>query len=108
MAARNHPLGQQFVAYMIRGDMPEGVGPAEAIQGAAGDRRKRRGGKPVPKTVWKVSVDDDDPWKGAADALVTIVEFSDFECPYCSRINPTIQRIASDSDRASATSSGTW
>ncbi len=33
------------------------------------------------------------PAKGPADAAVTIVEFSDFECPYCARINPTLQQV---------------
>ena len=33
------------------------------------------------------------PMKGNADAIVTIVEFSDFECPFCSRVNPTIDQI---------------
>ncbi|MEM9189008.1 MAG: thioredoxin domain-containing protein [Myxococcota bacterium] len=41
----------------------------------------------------RVAVDDNRPWKGTRDALVTIVEISDFECPFCGRVNPTISRI---------------
>jgi protein-disulfide isomerase len=37
-----------------------------------------------PIVVANVSVDDDPSW-GPADAPVTIVEFSDFQCPYCGR-----------------------
>jgi protein-disulfide isomerase len=35
----------------------------------------------------------DSPSKGPADALVTIVEFSDFHCPFCTRVNPTIDQL---------------
>ena len=36
------------------------------------------------------------PSKGPADAAVTIVEFSDFECPFCLRVVPTLDRILED------------
>lgn len=32
-------------------------------------------------------------WRGNKDAKVTIVEFSDFECPYCQRFVPSIDQL---------------
>jgi protein-disulfide isomerase len=63
--------------------------PAEAAD-------KPQAPPPEDKTVWKVPVFDDDPTKGPADALVTIIEFSDFQCPFCGRVNPTIQKVLED------------
>jgi protein-disulfide isomerase len=33
------------------------------------------------------------PAKGPENAPVTIVEFSDFECPFCSRVLPTLEQV---------------
>jgi len=44
------------------------------------------------KTVWKVPVGNS-PAKGPATALVTIIEFSDFQCPFCSKVEPTLEEV---------------
>ncbi len=33
------------------------------------------------------------PAKGSKNAKVVIVEFSDFECPFCARVNPALKQI---------------
>jgi protein-disulfide isomerase len=33
------------------------------------------------------------PVRGDADAAVTIVAFSDFQCPFCNRVNPTLAKL---------------
>ena len=48
---------------------------------------------PPPAAVRKVLVPEDSPSKGPKHAKVTIVAWSDFQCPFCSRVNPTMKQI---------------
>src|SRR5438477_4994316 len=43
--------------------------------------------------VDRVRVPADGPAMGPANVKVTIVEFSDFQCPFCSRVVPTMQQV---------------
>ncbi|MCL4837192.1 MAG: DsbA family protein [Thermoanaerobaculia bacterium] len=41
----------------------------------------------------RVKVAATGPAKGPAGAPITIVEFSEFECPFCARVNPTLDQV---------------
>jgi protein-disulfide isomerase len=40
-----------------------------------------------------VPISPQDPTWGSRTALVTIVEFNDFQCPYCARVQPTLEQV---------------
>lgn len=42
--------------------------------------------------IYSVSPDDD-PRQGEAKSKVTIIEFSDFQCPFCKKALPTVKKI---------------
>lgn len=44
--------------------------------------------------VQDIVVIDGNPEMGPSDALITVVEFSDFRCPYCQQLHPTIRRLS--------------
>ncbi|MBX2812049.1 MAG: thioredoxin domain-containing protein [Myxococcales bacterium] len=46
-----------------------------------------------PEVRQKLVLQEGTPTKGSSKPLVTLVEFSDFECPFCSRVNPTLAKI---------------
>jgi len=45
-----------------------------------------------PQPVQNISVDDD-PARGAVNAPVTVVEFTDFQCPACAAMHPVLDEV---------------
>ena len=52
-------------------------------------------GRPDPQKVYDIEVGDS-PIRGSKDAKITIVEWADFQCPFCVRVNPTLEQIAKE------------
>ncbi len=48
-----------------------------------------------PNHPYRLPVDKS-PVRGAVDAPVTIVEFSDYQCPFCARAEPAIEEVLKD------------
>lgn len=75
---------------------------AKLMEGAVKQRRSRDPNPPTPApqpgsldpdVTYRVDVEGR-PALGPSDALVTVAVFSDFQCPYCGRIAPSLHELA--------------
>lgn len=53
--------------------------------------------EPVVKEV-DMKLTDNDQIKGSKDGSVTIIDYSDYQCPYCASFNSTMKRVVDEYD----------
>lgn len=68
------------------------VDAIELPPSATARNKPKRPSGPDPSATYKVAIADE-PALGPSTAKVTIVEWSDFQCPYCSRASGLIHKI---------------
>ena len=90
-------------AFVVRGPLVQGVAELarlnEGLSGlqapaptAAAPNPAARPARPDPNRRYAVSTKGS-PSKGNPDAQIAVVEFSDFQCPFCGRVTPTLKQI---------------
>jgi protein-disulfide isomerase len=61
---------------------------------AKGQQKPKADDEEEDTAVWKVPVQADDPVRGPKDALVTVIIFSDYQCPFCKRVEDTLKQVS--------------
>ncbi|HVZ72570.1 MAG TPA: thioredoxin domain-containing protein [Polyangia bacterium] len=84
--ASGTPRGQLYASF-IKDGLDKAAAPAPT----------QRPGEPDATTRFRADIKGA-PIKGSKDALVTIVQYSDFQCPFCSRVEPTIAQVMKEYD----------
>ncbi len=64
----------------------------QAELGPCGCGAEKAGAAPEAGAVYRVPIGSS-PVAGPADARVTLVEFTDYECPFCARANATVDEL---------------
>src|SRR3982751_5648860 len=87
LISKGTPPGQVYAAFMKGAKASPAAAPTQPQQPQKGPG--------AGTEVYKVAVGDA-PTKGGKQPKVTIVEFSDFQCPFCSRVNGSLEQVMKD------------
>ncbi len=72
-------------------EQPTAAAPRENQPAAAADAGSEQAAlRQMP------AVNENDHKQGAQNPVVTLVEYSDYDCPFCNRVHPTLERIVEE------------
>ncbi len=101
------PSNPWFGVAMVLIGLVVGYGAATTMgvpmpSSGGGDTVKEAPKAPTPKptptgTVTPVDVDEDNI-RGDKNATVSVIEYSDFECPFCGRVHPNLKALIDEVD----------
>ncbi|MFB6212576.1 MAG: DsbA family protein [Candidatus Magasanikbacteria bacterium] len=85
------PISILIAAIMISGSLLYTSMSKAGSKKPADSNQKKKKITGTPSAINKVTKDDH--VKGSLDAPVKVIEYSDFECPFCQRFHPTMEKI---------------
>lgn len=97
LIASGTPAANIYAA-VTRGGLTRAA-PAAAPGAQPGAAPQQARPQPDPNAVYRVPIEGRQPQQGPDDALVTMVMFSEFQCPFCARVEPTLTRIVQEYGR---------